>query len=326
LSKAKEGVVVRVVVWRHELLSYVTRFLYLGEVTIEAEVAKLEKRCKKLGLVIRVIHTSRVSVRAICLLVRGVVKFNRGGLFSQANAASYANPTDSGDANIIIVIAGNPKGIISTHHEKLLLIDPECPKHTVAFTGGFDIARGRFDQSAHLVPLPYRALDLNNIKGVFKGVSEEKRMQAIELAPGLAREQRYSGRTIQALLPPIRFLWHDIQLLIYGPATRLLQLHFAQRWTYAFSQNPNLTKNFTVHMPPMPTTVRHSFSLFVYNHHLCDIGNTGRADVQEASTITVKRRSLALRHPAGENLEKCVRHVRIHLLHSLVVENQNVLT
>jgi hypothetical protein len=32
-------------------------FLYLGEVTIEREVAKLERRCKKVGLNIRVFHT-----------------------------------------------------------------------------------------------------------------------------------------------------------------------------------------------------------------------------------------------------------------------------
>ena len=36
---------------------------------------------------------------------------------------------------MVVIIAGNPKGIYSAHHEKLVLIDSECPPHTVAFTG-----------------------------------------------------------------------------------------------------------------------------------------------------------------------------------------------
>jgi len=84
-----------------------------------------------------------------------------------------------------VIIAGNPKGLISAHHEKLLLIDPECPSNTIAFTGGFDIARGRYDQPAHLVPVPYNALDFDNIKGVLSGKStDEIRQKATELAPG----------------------------------------------------------------------------------------------------------------------------------------------
>ena len=62
VSKAKEGVAIRIIVWRHELMSHLNRYLYLGEVTIEAEVAKLEKRCKKLGLTIKVFHTVRNTV------------------------------------------------------------------------------------------------------------------------------------------------------------------------------------------------------------------------------------------------------------------------
>jgi hypothetical protein len=51
-------------------------------------------------------------------------------------SSSYANPYDNEtDANIVVIIAGNPKGIYSAHHEKLVLIDAECPPHTVAFTG-----------------------------------------------------------------------------------------------------------------------------------------------------------------------------------------------
>lgn len=223
VSKAKEGVKVRIVVWRHELLSYITRYLYLGDVTIEAEVAKLERRCKKIGLSIKVVHAT--------------------------GSSHHGHPPE---ADIVVVIAGNPKGLISTHHEKLVLIDHECPKHTVAFTGGFDIARGRFDQQAHLVPLPYNPMDIKNITGVLSGKGDLKRKDSTSGSPGaLARPKRYTGRRIQPMFPAIRLLWHDIQLLIHGPATRLLHLHFEHRWNYAFSQNPNSAKSLRVHMNPI---------------------------------------------------------------------------
>lgn len=202
VSKAKSGVKVKIIVWRHELLSYINRYLYLGEITIESEVSKLEKRCKKLGLVLKVFHSNHAVYNS-----------------------PYANPFVETDANIMIIIARNPKGLISTHHEKLVLIDPECSDHTYAFTGGFDIARGRFDQPLHLVPRP-----------------EKKKKSPVAYKD----EARYTGRNVQPVFRKIRFLWHDIQLLLKGPVTRLLYLHFAQRWSHSFTQNPNKTKSMTL--------------------------------------------------------------------------------
>ncbi len=37
--------------------------------------------------------------------------------------------------DIVIIIVGNPKGLISSHHEKLLMIDAECAPNTVVCTG-----------------------------------------------------------------------------------------------------------------------------------------------------------------------------------------------
>lgn len=48
----------------------------------------------------------------------------------------YADPfAGMKDADIIFVIVKGPKGIVSCHHEKLLLIDAEYPNRTVAFIG-----------------------------------------------------------------------------------------------------------------------------------------------------------------------------------------------
>merc|ERR1712224_979692 len=60
---------------------------------------------------------------------------------------------------IVVIIAGNPRGLISCHHEKLLLIDPECSNNCMAFTGGFDVARGRYDQPEHKIYSPSMQLD-----------------------------------------------------------------------------------------------------------------------------------------------------------------------
>lgn len=49
------------------------------------------------------------------------------------------------------MIVGNPKGMVSCHHEKIVMIDGQQPDRAVAFIGGFDIARGRFDDPAHIV-------------------------------------------------------------------------------------------------------------------------------------------------------------------------------
>lgn len=38
LAKAASGVKIRIMIWRHHIMSYLNRFLYLGEVTIEREV------------------------------------------------------------------------------------------------------------------------------------------------------------------------------------------------------------------------------------------------------------------------------------------------
>lgn len=56
LSKAKEGVKVQIIVWAHRILSVINRLLYLGEISIDREVAKLKTRAEKLGLKVEVFH------------------------------------------------------------------------------------------------------------------------------------------------------------------------------------------------------------------------------------------------------------------------------
>jgi phosphatidylserine/phosphatidylglycerophosphate/cardiolipin synthase-like enzyme len=194
LAKALKGVTIRIIVWRHQLLTYLNRFLYLGEVTIEAEVNKLINRGKALGVTVRMVRATS----------------------SKMDAPYYSNPhVASGEASIVIVIVGNPRGVLSSHHEKLLLIDAECSgDHGTAFIGGFDIARGRYDQPLHQIPKPY-----------------------FELYPPQQSAPRYTGPEVQPVLRRIRFLWHDVQVMLQGPIVQSMHLHFAQRWIYAFSSN-----------------------------------------------------------------------------------------
>ncbi|EFA81758.1 phospholipase D [Heterostelium album PN500] len=216
LSKAMSGVNVRIIVWRHELLSHLTRFLYLGEVTIEREVAKLERRCKKLSIPCKVFNTTTDDMSSI----------------DQSYIDEYSTNVDGG---ITIVIAGNPQGILSSHHEKLVLVDAECPDHCIAFTGGFDIARGRYDQPLHQIPRPYLLNTLLNSPTT----EQQKRQQS-------TKPPRYSGSNIQPVLRQIRFLWHDIQISLRGDSAQYLKLHFNQRWIHAFTQNVLLTRSKTI--------------------------------------------------------------------------------
>ena len=190
LDRARAGVAVRVVVWRHQLLSYVNRFLYLGDVTIEAEVQKLMARGRAVGVPVHMVHATA------------------------APSPQFADPHGAAaSGRIVVVIVGSPRGLLSSHHEKLVLVDAECAAgHGAAFVGGFDIARGRYDQPLHQIPRPY-----------------------FELHPPQQQQPRYTGSSVQPVLRRIRFLWHDLQLLLQGPSVRQLHLHFAQRWLFAFS-------------------------------------------------------------------------------------------
>ncbi|GAM27224.1 hypothetical protein SAMD00019534_103990 [Acytostelium subglobosum LB1] len=237
LSKALSGVNVRIIVWRHELLSHVTRYLYLGEVTIEREVAKLERRCKKLNISCKVFNTTHHDMSA-----------------KDQSMADLDGPVAQGETGCItVVIAGNPQGILSSHHEKLVLIDGECPEHAIAFTGGFDVARGRYDQPLHQIPRPY----MQNLL-----TTQSKDAET-------TKPPRYSGRNIQPILPQIRFLWHDIQISLRGSSAQHLRLHFNQRWIHAFSMNVLQTRSKSiplkrdkpcnkVHQPESSIVVQHN--------------------------------------------------------------------
>ena len=240
LEKALNGVTVRVVVWRHQLLTYVNRFLYLGEFSIEAEVRKLIQRGQSMGVAVHMVKTS-----------------------SSASASSYlySDPHKSrGIASIVFVIVGNPSGVLSSHHEKLVLIDPECSSdHGTAFVGGFDIARGRYDQSSHLIPQPYYELNNSNNNNNNNNSSSSNDVDSSESS---ALE-----------VHRIRFLWHDVQVMLQGiistvsplvsvifslfdfigPVLQKLHLHFAQRWKYAFTNDIESTK---LHVLPRQVSLK----------------------------------------------------------------------
>jgi len=154
--------------------------------------------------------------------------------------SEFADPFSTEyDADIVVLIVGNPKGIVSCCHEKLVLVDADLPARCVAFTGGFDIARGRFDQPKHLPPKP-----LFEWRSLWRSESEE---------------ERYSGKEVQPFFRLIRMLWHDSQVLVQGPATRTLYLHFAQRWIQSFNpQDLSVSRNLT--LPPAPHNLGEPFT------------------------------------------------------------------
>mmetsp|Transcript_9273 Transcript_9273/g.28660 ORF Transcript_9273/g.28660 Transcript_9273/m.28660 type:complete len:930 (+) Transcript_9273:154-2943(+) len=207
LARALRGVRTRIIVWRHGLFSFMNRYLYLGSVSIEHELVKLERRAHALNLKMRILRT-RDAHR--------VPDFN-----------SFADPYEErNDANIVVMVVSTPHGFISSHHEKLVLIDARCPNHALAFMGGFDIARGRYDQSLHQVPsAPLSKWSVPNPH---------------------SKTKRYSGWQVQPLLRRNRFLWHDLQLLLEGPAVQRLHLHFVQRWVNCFTGSKLATTNETL--------------------------------------------------------------------------------
>jgi len=190
LDAAKRGVKIRAIVWRHSMMTMLNRFLYMGPV--EQQVRAFRRRASKRGLSFKVFHTTR----------------------NMPNGSSvFADPQRWGEADIIVIIAGNPRGLVSCHHEKLVLIDPECPAHTVAFTGGFDVAKGRYDGPDHMLASAYKT------SGEAAVPEHVKRAQ---------------------------LLWHDLQMMVRGPATQHLRLHFIQRWSHSFTRSNNKTRHYTL--------------------------------------------------------------------------------
>jgi phosphatidylserine/phosphatidylglycerophosphate/cardiolipin synthase-like enzyme len=51
------------------------------------------------------------------------------------------------------------------------------------------------------------------------------------------------------MLRMIRFLWHDVQLLIRGSASQNLNLHFEQRWSYSLTRNTPKTRTQILTVP-----------------------------------------------------------------------------
>ncbi|EGG14021.1 phospholipase D [Cavenderia fasciculata] len=239
LSRALDGVSVRIIVWRHELLSHLTRFLYLGEVTIEREAAKLERRCKRLGIPCRILNTTHHNLNDIYEDELHPPQYQYPTPQQQQKQQQHLKPI----GHITIIIAGNPEGILSSHHEKLVLIDSECPENCVALTGGFDMARGRYDQPLHQIPKQIRYLPTTKDEKLGNSTSSSSNSSNSSPTNNLNRPIRYTGTNIQPVLPQIRFLWHDIQILLRGPSTQQLRLHFIQRWVHAFTNNISLTRS-----------------------------------------------------------------------------------
>lgn len=233
LAKAAAGCLVRIMVWRHDMLSWMNRLLYLGEVTIERECTKLQRRARAAGVECQVLTTVFDLPNDVLL-----------------DAISAPASSTSSTGKIAIVICGNPRGIVSCHHEKLVLVD-EC----VAFAGGFDIARGRFDQQAHKLPRPYHTLELMDAAaGASSSLSRRSSASAasptepIPFLPDRAplEMERYGDKMIQPLWRHIRFLWHDVQMQLMGPCVSFLRLHFEQRWMYAFTRNSHRVKSLSL--------------------------------------------------------------------------------
>ena len=113
LARARDGVKIRIVVWRHSMMTVINRIRYMGPV--EQQVSDFCERARRMGLPSRVFRNTQRMPGAQSI---------------------YAHPSTWDQAEpIVIIIVGNPRGLISCHHEKLLLIDSECPLHTVALTG-----------------------------------------------------------------------------------------------------------------------------------------------------------------------------------------------
>jgi phosphatidylserine/phosphatidylglycerophosphate/cardiolipin synthase-like enzyme len=78
-----------------------------------------------------------------------------------------------------------------SHHQKMVVIRRQSPTGDIAFIGGIDLSHGRRDSSAH-----------------------DGDSQAIEL------DSRYGDRPA----------WHDVHLLVQGPAVDDLDFTFRERW------------------------------------------------------------------------------------------------
>lgn len=153
LARALEGVKVRVLVWRHALFSILERVFPSGSVPLLREATRLKLRAARLGLNVQVLHgnlpndtspyahpfadnDARTHASGVlCALVLLVCCTLRRCCALYAVCGCVASAYLRCLPDIVLIIVGNPKGLISSHHEKLLLADADCPAHTIACTG-----------------------------------------------------------------------------------------------------------------------------------------------------------------------------------------------
>jgi hypothetical protein len=99
------GVRVRIIVWRPapQLPTLLC--------PIASAVASFVRRCRRLSLPTRVLAATNVVPTAATLA-----------------------PLDDPAAVVVVLVSG-PGGVLSAHHEKVVVVDPDCPAHCVALTG-----------------------------------------------------------------------------------------------------------------------------------------------------------------------------------------------
>jgi len=109
LARAMAGVRIRLLIWRPA--PYLPTMLC----PIAARVAAMERRCRRLQIDVR------VQVASVML------------------PADKATAPLSDTSVVNVVFVSGPSGILSAHHEKLVLMDADCPEFTVAFAGVCDM-------------------------------------------------------------------------------------------------------------------------------------------------------------------------------------------
>jgi hypothetical protein len=63
LCRAKLGVKIRIIVWRHSMMTMLNRIMYMGPV--EQQVDHFQARAQKLGISFKIFHTSHTMVQCI---------------------------------------------------------------------------------------------------------------------------------------------------------------------------------------------------------------------------------------------------------------------
>lgn len=209
--------------------------------------------------------------------------------------------------------------LLWAHHEKLVVVDSR-----IAFTGGVDLAYGRYDEDRHVL------CDGDNTDELWPGLHYSnprvRDFQNVHL-----HESNLISKEQVARMP-----WHDIGVMVCGEPASDLARHFIERWNWVKTQKGMHRMDVPMLLPLAPVPSHRVVNAPEYASLMAYIKSTNRhydyhnGCVNASNSVNVQVVRSAEMWSAGASHEKSIYNAYLKLIeeaeHYVYIENQFFIT